>query len=234
MKLTNSIYTVSKMAVAAFMVVLFTTSIVAQEATSAKASVKASHKEKVKKSREDGMLWVDVQGTDTYRVTATFTLNTAPADWSAIAREVWVSAGDLSFSPEIKKSKAGKGSANYKEKDKDFKSTETCKVKWSKRTISVTISGKNFDDDNIVSPDEDESSFREDVEITVDIGNITCEAIVSVSGSGRVTSKVITSGRGEDRETEDFDLYNWNAKGSGRIVGGERVDGNPQAVMVIR
>jgi len=203
------------------LVIVGALSVNAQEVISTRVSASASHKEKVKKTRDSGFTWIDVEGKDTYRVSATFILNQAPADWSYFANDIDVSVGDISCSPDIKKSKAKKGSATFKEKDKEFKSSINCTVKWSKNTITLTLAGSNFEEDSLISfVDEDEPKFEEEIDISVDLGGISCEATIVMRGTLSVQQKTVKSGKGEDAEIDDFELINWRASGSAKQAGG--------------
>lgn len=210
-----------RVAACLLLVVGGTLSASAQEVINSRVSASASHTEKVKKSRDAGFTWVDVEGKDTFSVSATFTLNQAPADWSYLANDIDVSVGGISCSPDIQSSKAKKGSAKFKERDKESKSSLACTVKWSKNTVTVSVSGSNYDGDSLLgSVDEDEPRFEEEIDISVDLGGISCDATIVMRGTLSVQQKTIKSGKGEDAEVDDFELINWRASGSTKQAGG--------------
>jgi len=192
----------------------------AQEVVSVRASASANHTEKVKKTKDDGFTWLDVEGKDTYRASVTFTLDQAPADWSRLADDISVTVGDVSCSPDIAKSKAKGGTAKLKEKDKEFRSNLTCTVKWSKNKVTLSLSGSNYDGETFIDAYDDEPTINEEIDIVVDVGDISCEAVVAMRGARSVKTKTIRSGRGEDAEIDEFELINWRASGSARLVNG--------------
>lgn len=200
-------------------IALFAVAAEAQEVVSVRASATANHSEKVKKTKEDGFVWMDVQAKDTYRASVSFTLDTTPADWSLLANDIYVSVGNIDCQPEITKSRANGGMAKLKEKDKEYKSTLTCTVKWSRNTVTVSLSGSNFDGDTFID-DDDVPNINEEVDVSIDVGNISCEATLFMRGTRRIQLKTVTSGRGEDAEIEDFELFNWKASGTARTTGG--------------
>jgi len=192
----------------------------AQEVVTAKASVSASYAESLKKyterTEDDTEVWYDVVAKDTYTASATFTLDAVPADWTELVQELTVAVGGVECSPEISlKSNAKGGSATLKEKDSETKSTLTCTVKWSKKTITVSLSGSNYDWYNLLEGSGD-GAFTDEVEVYVDLGGISASLSVPVAGKGKTTVKKMRIGRGEDAYVDEYELISWSAKGSAK------------------
>ena len=198
----------------AVLAVMFSMSAAAQEAVRVKASVSANRSEKVKTFKDGGFKMTDVETKDTYKASATFVLDAAPADWQAYADDISVSVGGIDFSPDVKKSNAKGGSAKGTEKDKEWKSSISCSVKWSKNTITVSLSGSNYDEDNIIDVMDDEATIIEEVPIVVEMGDITCETTLAVRGTQQTKIKVVKSGKGKNADIEEFELVSWKVKGS--------------------
>jgi len=220
MNSTHAVKTSKWTALCALATVMIVAAAGAQEVVSVRASASANHTEKVKKTKDDGFVWLDVEGKDTYRASVTFTLDAAPTDWRTVADDISVTVGNVSCSPDITKSSAKGGTAKLKEKDKEFRSNLTCTVKWSKRNVTLSLSGSNYDGDTIIDTNDDEPIIDEEIDIVVDVGDISCEAVVAMRGARSVKTKTIRSGRGEDAEIEDFELINWRASGSARLANG--------------
>jgi len=186
----------------------------------AKASVSASYAESLKKyteRTEDGTeVWYDVLAKDTYKASATFTLDAVPADWTELAQELTVAVGGVECSPVISlKSNAKGGSATLKEKDNEAKSTLACTVKWSKKTITVSLSGSNYEGTNLLVGGDD-GGFEDEVEVFVEMGGVSASIFVPVNGKGKTTLKKIRMGRGEDAYVDEYYLVSWSAKGSAK------------------
>jgi len=190
-----------------------------QEVVMAKASASASHTDSLKKfseRTEDGKeTWYEVVSKETYSASATFTLDSAPEDWTDLAQEISVTVGDIECSPDILKSTAKGGSATWKEKDKETKSAINCSVKWSKKAITVSLSGSNYDGTSIMDA-SDEGGIEEDVEVSVDLGEISYNMSVPMRGKWKTVVKTVKTGSGDDATTDEFSLEKWNAKGSAK------------------
>ena len=185
----------------------------AQEVVKAKASVSASHADKLQKFKEDGFSWYEVVSKETYSASATFILDAVPEDWTELAQAITVTVGGLECSPDIVKSTAKGGSAKWKEKDKEMKSSVTCSVKWSKKNITVSLSGSNYDGTTVVESGDD-GFIDESVALSVDLGAISIDMSVPVRGKGKTVIKTIKTGKGEDATEDEYSLVSWKAKGS--------------------
>lgn len=198
----------------------FGVTAVAQEVVAAKASVSSSYAESLKKYTErgdDGEKYVsyEVIAKDTYSASATFTLDAAPEDWTDYVGDITVTVGDLECAPVISKSSAKGGAAALKEKDSTAKSSLTCSVKWSKKTITVSLSGSNCDDVNVFGGGGD-GTFADEVEIAVDLGGGSVSLLVPVNGKGKTVVKTIKTGHGEDATIDEYPLSSWSAKGTAK------------------
>ncbi len=187
----------------------------AQQITSAKASASASHADRLQKTKEDGITSYDVVGRDTYNASATFTLDDTPEDWTALIQTITVSLGDIDCSPDIVTSTAKGGSARLSEKDKETKSALLCSAKWSRNTITVSLSGSNYDGDTILMGGGD-GAIEENVEVSVALGKISYSMSLPLKGKWKTVIKTIKTGKGEDASTDEYELVTWSAKGSAR------------------
>ena len=203
----------------AIVAVLFCTTAGAQEIVKAKASVSASHSDKLQKfkERDEGgtYSWYDIVSKETYSANASFILDAAPADWTELAQMITVTVGDIDCSPDILKATATGGFAKWTEKDKEMKSALTCTVRWSKKNITFSLSGSNYDGSTFIDASDD-TIIEEDVELSVDLGGITCSMAVPVRGKGKTAVKTLTTGKGDDATTDEYALTSWKAKGSAK------------------
>lgn len=203
----------------AIVVASFGVTAVAQEVVAAKASVSSSHADSLKKYTERGddgtSVWYDVIAKDTYSASATFTLDVAPEDWTDYVGDITVTVGDLECAPVISKSSAKGGAAALKEKDSAAKSSLACSVKWSKKTITISLSGSNYDGVNIFGGGGD-GTFADEVEIAVDLGGGPASLVVPVNGKGKTVVKTIKTGHGEDATIDEYPLSSWSAKGTAK------------------
>ena len=203
----------------AIMVAACGVTAMAQEVVAAKASVSSSYADSLKKYTERGddgtSVWYDVIAKDTYSASATFTLDVAPEDWTEWVQDITVTVGDLECTPVISKSSAKGGAAALKEKDSAAKSSFTCSVKWSKKTITVSFSGSNYDGVNVFSGGGD-GTFADEIEIGVDLGGGSVSLVVPVNGKGKTVVKTIKTGHGEDATIDEYPLSSWSAKGSAK------------------
>lgn len=188
----------------------------AQEVVAVKASASASHSDRLQKIREDGFTSYEVVGRDTYSASATFTLDATPADWTALIQSITVSVGGIDCSPEIVKGTAKGGSARLSEKDKETKSALLCSAKWSKNTITFSLSGSNYDGDTILDGSGDDGAIAEDIEVSVDLGEIAYSMSVPLKGKWKTVIKTVKDGKGEDAFVDEYELVTWSAKGSTR------------------
>lgn len=200
-------------AVCAVVAAAFSMTAAAQEVVKAKASVSASHADKLQKFKEDGFSWYEVVSKETYSASATFVLDAVPEDWTELAQSITVTVGGIECSPDILKSTAKGGSAKWKEKDKEMKSAVTCSVKWSKKNITVSLSGSNYDGTTVIESGED-GIVGESVELAVDLGALSVAMSVPVSGKVKTVIKTVKTGKGEDATEDEYPLVSWKAKGS--------------------
>jgi len=200
-------------AVCAAVAAAFCMTVGAQEVVKAKASVSASHADKLQKFKEDGFSWYEVVSKETYSASATFILDAVPEDWTELAQAITVTVGGIECSPDILKSTAKGGSAKWKEKDKEMKSSVTCSVKWSKKNITVSLSGSNYDGTTVVESGDD-GVIDESVALSVDLGAISLAMSVPVSGKEKTVIKTVKTGKGEDATEDEYPLVSWKAKGS--------------------
>lgn len=179
-------------------------SAVAQEVVAAKASAWERYAETLKRHPQRGWdSWYEILSQDSYGASATFTLDAAPADWTEVAREITVRIGGVACQPVISpKANARGGSATFREKSAG--DSLTCRVKWSKKTITVAISGSGRGYDFSDLPPDFERT------ITVDLGGLSAAIDVPLTVTGKTVTKKVRMSWGVD----EYPLVAWSANGA--------------------
>ena len=187
---------------------------VAQEVVAAKASAWERYAETLKRHTQRGSdPWCEILSKDSYGASATFTLDAAPADWTELAREITVRIGGVECQPVIsRKANAKGGSARFWEKSAD--GSLTCLVKWSKKTITVAISGSGSGYDFSELPTNFERT------ITVELGGLSAAIDVPLTVTGKTVTKKVRMSWG----VEEYPLVSWSAKGAATDDDGNAAD----------